>query len=480
MSEPSEESRTRSRIRPVKERVEDDLVAQPGVVGVDIAEKETEGRRTGELSIVVFVEKKRPMEDVPADQQVPEQIEGVPTDVQELTIELQPGAMAMLAGEEPLVDPAVYPTMAGGISMGPQRSVFLSPPDVPAPGNYIFVGTLGAMVRDRTSGATMALTNFHVACVNNSWSVGDIMVQPSRVDDDANDDQFGTLTRAQLTDEVDGAVATLDAGQAWDPSVTGVGGVTGTAVATVGMAVQKRGRTTEHTFGEVVSTDFTLSVDYGSDVGLRTFHHQLRITPDTSRNPRFSDRGDSGSVVLDLSRKVVGLLFAGSTDGSFTFANPIQSALDALDVDIITAPSIVLTKPSIICPPTKLSVLCGDGLISRFVICPTKSLLCPSKISICPTRTSIFCPTRLPVLCDRPTRLPVCDVEHEWPGEGPGPGPFAEGEVAPAEMEAYWAGYLTALEEAVEAESAGDDGGDEDPGDGDDPGEGKPGEDGRA
>ena len=66
---------------------------------------------------------------------------------------LQAASVLLDEAAEPLIDATAYTTLEGGISMGPCRSVFLSPPDVPAPGNYIFVGTLGAMVRDRTSGA---------------------------------------------------------------------------------------------------------------------------------------------------------------------------------------------------------------------------------------------------------------------------------------------------------------------------------------
>ncbi|SDD30388.1 chymotrypsin family serine protease [Auraticoccus monumenti] len=454
MTEQGAESQARSRIRPVKERVEDALILRPGVVGVDIAEKQTGGEPTGQLSIVVFVEQKLPAGDVPAEQLVPDEIDGIPTDVQELEIELQPGSMKVLAGDEPLLDPAVYPTMVGGISMGPQRTIYLAPPDVPSPGNYVFSGTLGAMVRDRASGATMALTNFHVACVDTTWSVGDVMVQPSRADDDANDDPFGTLARAQLTDTVDGAVVRLDAGQAWDATVTGIGAVAGRATATVGMAVQKRGRTTEHTFGSVVSTDFTLQVDYGNGIGVRTFRHQLRIAPDTTRSPRFSDRGDSGSVVMDTARNVVGLLFAGSRDGSFTFANPIQMALDALGVDLITGP-VVTGSRMVICQPSRIKIFCGGPLISRQVVCVTRA---------------VWCPTRTVITCPPPTRRPIC-WDQEWPFDPPGP--FGPGQGAPsagdavaasgvpagasaAELEAYWAGYLTALEEAVAAEQQGE------------------------
>ena len=53
---------TRDDIRPVKRAWEDVLLARPGVVGVDIAEKVSDGAPTGRLAIVVHVEVKRSLE----------------------------------------------------------------------------------------------------------------------------------------------------------------------------------------------------------------------------------------------------------------------------------------------------------------------------------------------------------------------------------------------------------------------------------
>jgi hypothetical protein len=480
MATQHEQAAQRAAIRPVKESVEDELLAKAGVVAVDIAEKEKDGKKTGEQSIVVFVEQKKPTSRLAKGAAIPKEIDGIKTDVQELVIELQP-AYRQLDDTELFVDPADYPTLAGGISIGPRRSVFKSPPDVPAPGNYVFVGTLGAMVRDRATGATMALTNFHVACVNNTWSVGDRQVQPSLVDGGAPTGEFGSLTRAALSENIDGAVITVDAAEPWTATVTGIGGVAGSTPATVGMAVQKRGRTTEHTFGTVASTDFTVSVNYGSDVGPRTLRHQIRIDTDTARNPRFSNSGDSGSVILDTNRNVVGLLFAGATDGSMTFANPIQAVFDELAVDLITQPIVTLTRPIGTCLNTRISVCLRTRV----------DLSCPTI----KTRIPALCPTLVtkPAICDfitRPTtcdvtRIPVCDLQYtrpgcnlptracggEWErppieewfrggGVGGGYGASAA-EIESAADEAYWGGYLAALEEidALDSEGSGTHGG---------------------
>lgn len=452
----------RAAIRPVKEAVEAALLEKTNVIGVDIAEKETNGEKTGELSIVVFVDAKKPLSRVPKKDQVPKEIDGIQTDVQELVIELQTQSeMRMVeAGASPFIDGAQYATLEGGISMGPLRAVHLDPPDVPASGDYTFVGTLGALVKDRATGATMALTNFHVACVNNTWSVGDRMVQQSLNDGGSAAGQFGSLTRAVLSDQVDGAVVTLDAGKAWNASVRGVGDVAGSQAAVAGMNVQKRGRTTEHTFGQVVSTDFTVSVDYGSDVGPRTFHHQIRIVPDTARNARFSNRGDSGSVILTDDRRVVGLLYAGSRDGSMTFANPIASVLDELSVDLLSPPVIKLTKPSVACGlHTKLTTYCG--FVSKAIVCePIKS-----KLTICVTKYSPICdvitvPSKPPCLPD--WGRPPIDWERppiDWGRVGrlaDGYGSYTS--QAGGIDEAFLAGYLQALEEIDGLESSVEEG----------------------
>ena len=59
-----EQHRARAAIRPVKQAVEDELLARDGVVAVDIGEKVSGGKATGEMSIVVYVENKQPAESL--------------------------------------------------------------------------------------------------------------------------------------------------------------------------------------------------------------------------------------------------------------------------------------------------------------------------------------------------------------------------------------------------------------------------------
>jgi hypothetical protein len=77
-----------SEIRRVKEQVEARLLALPGVTGVDVGYKQVGGKATDVLAIRVYVEKKK---DVGPAQAVPDEIEGIPTDVIERRFVLNSG-----------------------------------------------------------------------------------------------------------------------------------------------------------------------------------------------------------------------------------------------------------------------------------------------------------------------------------------------------------------------------------------------------
>jgi hypothetical protein len=329
-----EELRTRDEISRVKEQHEDELLSLPNVTGVFTDYKTTRGRRTERLSIVVTVREKK---DVAAKDRIPEEINGIPTDViEEEIVPMQMATGIRLEDIAPAIDTTEYATLQGGISIGPCRSVYLEPPEVETAGNYIFVGTLGCIVRDNATNQAMMLSNFHVMCINDGWSAGDTMAQPSRVDGGACPaDVVGTLTRAELTSSVDAAVATIS-GRPNDCSIVDIGDVQGTAAAAVDMAVRKRGRTTELTHGIVTATDYTTSVDYGDGLGTVTLTNQIRIVNDAAQSAFFGKKGDSGSVVVNDDERVVGLYFAGNSTGTVGVANPIAAVLTALDVSMCT------------------------------------------------------------------------------------------------------------------------------------------------
>jgi hypothetical protein len=307
----------------VKKSAEPELLHRPGVTAVDVGYKYVKGRRTDKVAIRVFVEKKK--KNVSKKEKIPETIDGVKTDVIERKYELQQFKnRKKLLDVELLVDTGRYRPLKGGMGLGPCRVV----------NGYVYVGTLGAIVKDNATGNPFCLSNFHVMCIDNGWQAGDQMCQPGRVDGGSCPaDVIGTLQRAVLDASVDGAVCNINSGIGYGCRVLDIGSVTGTAAAVLGSAVRKRGRTTALTYGFVDGLAGSVKIDYGDGIGIKTLTGQITIGPDTAQNPLFSDHGDSGSVIMDANRKVVGLLFAGSSDGH-TVANPIAAVLSALNISM--------------------------------------------------------------------------------------------------------------------------------------------------
>ncbi|MFC9325697.1 hypothetical protein [Kitasatospora sp. NPDC057015] len=303
----------------IKERVEQRFLDQPGVTGIDVGYKVVGGERTGEIAVRVYVARKT--DDVPLDQRVPPDIDGVVTDVLERTYELHVAARPL--GVSLQSDTTHYTTLQGGVSMGPSRAV----------GGFVYAGTLGAVVIDNTTQAHVALTNFHVAAVDSTWQTGDRMVQPSRIDTGVvPTDEFGAILRATLSDAVDGAVISIDPGRATSCQIVDIGDVRGTKTAALGTAVRKRGRTTGLTYGTVDGISASVRLDYGDGLGVHVLTNQVSIAADTPRNAVFSDHGDSGSVIVDDGGFVIALLFGGS--GSNTVGNPIAAVESELDISL--------------------------------------------------------------------------------------------------------------------------------------------------
>ncbi len=328
-----------SELRQVKAQVEREFLNRPGVVGVDIGYKEVHGRPTNTLAIRVLVERKR---DVSPQQQIPVTVQGIPTDVIERRFELH--VLAIPALElEPQIDTGTYEPLIGGVSIGPCRLV----------GGQVFVGTLGAVVQDNLTREPMLLSNFHVLCIDMTWAVGDALSQPGVPDSGrCPRSVVGTVERAVLGDQVDCAVAKVS--RATRCGVAEIGAVGGPATAAIGDAVRKRGRTTGLTDGVIDTVDLTVAMNYGGDIGMVTLTNQIGINTDPTRNPKFGDRGDSGSVVVNDRSEVVGLYAGGASDDSgYGLANPIAAVLTSLNVSLCTADTPL---PDDSKPPGVLSV----------------------------------------------------------------------------------------------------------------------------
>lgn len=127
----------------------------------------------------------------------------------------------------------------------------------------------------------------------------------------------------KIENTVDCAIAKIDSQDLVETSILEIGEVTGVADARPGMAVQKSGRTSGVSSGEVKSVGTTLQVEMKDEEKVWFTDQVVTEMP--------SQPGDSGSLVLDRDRKAVGLLFAGSD--KLTVFNRIANVIDLLEVE---------------------------------------------------------------------------------------------------------------------------------------------------
>ena len=217
----------------------------------------------------------------------------------------------------------------------------------------ITAGTIGARVRDAL-GHVYILSNNHVLANSNGASIGDPEYQPGPFDGGTSADQIATLTDFQtinftgVNNTIDAAialssVAVLDNAVPADdgygmPNSTIYGDANGDGLfderdALLGLNVQKYGRTTRLTHGQITGVNATITVCYAVSgitcTKTARFVDQLIISPGG-----FSGGGDSGSLIVtdDANLNPVGLLFAGSA--SVTIANRIDLVLNRFGVTI--------------------------------------------------------------------------------------------------------------------------------------------------
>lgn len=329
------------------------LMRLDGVVAVGVGYKTVEGIVTDDLSVVVSVVEKVPVEALGAGQLIPESVAysgdiSIPTDV------VETGLIEALRTSKHRPAP-------GGVSIGHFG---------------ITAGTLGCLVRDRgedppdpppdppmcpialsvtkamnkaaeLTGSTVRLipvriqaedndifilSNNHVLANSNEAEVGDAILQPGPYDGGTLTDTIAELERFIPIDFSSGGVNYIDAAIARPLSpidvvndILELGPPTGVADVELGMALLKSGRTTELTSGVVIQTDVTVAVQYNPGQ-VATFQDQI-LAGDMSAG------GDSGSLVVDENNAATGLLFAGSD--TVTVLSPMHYVLDLLEVELL-------------------------------------------------------------------------------------------------------------------------------------------------
>lgn len=315
-----------------------ELFSKPNVVATGIGYKITEGKPTTELSIICSVESKKTKQALSQRELIPSQMQNIPTDV------YPTGIIHALQQPTDKFRPA-----PGGVSIGHFQ---------------ITAGTLGFLVKK--NGKLFILSNNHVLANSNDASVGDAILQlgpadggssaqdliarlsefvPIEFDQGSTPCSIGNATaailnglakllgsqtrlqpmRAAAADNlVDCAIAEPISESDVKNEILNIGALGGTATGTLGMSIKKSGRTTGFTTGSILQIDVTSRVSYGSNK-VATFVDQLMAGA-------MSQGGDSGSAVLSEDNKLVGLLFAGSTNS--TIINRIENVFQALQVNL--------------------------------------------------------------------------------------------------------------------------------------------------
>lgn len=314
------------------------LMRDKGVMAVGIGKKIVAGKTTNEDSVVCTVKEKLPPSMLTSKTCVPHTILDLPTDV---------------------------------ITSTPLTALaFLVEPKRPAPGGVsighfaITAGTLGCYVNDE-DGHKVVLSNNHILANSNDALTGDAILQPGIADGGVFDDdifaylqdfqeiRFGGISDlptcpiaiaaakvanwfarkrqhrlAAFKDDpaenlVDCATA-LPGNTDWvDDRIMDIGKpVMPLAVQEVGLKLQKHGRTTGYSLDKIIQTGVAAQIQYGPGK-TAIFVDQIIAGP-------MSAGGDSGSLVCDMDKHPVGLLFAGSDE--LTIINPIDYVLNALNV----------------------------------------------------------------------------------------------------------------------------------------------------
>lgn len=295
----------------------------PGISSIGVGAKEVGGDVTFDMAYRIYVEQKLPNDDLPAAWRIPERIRGINTDV------------LPRSSTEMLTDDGKYRPLKGGSQVKNQYV---------EGDNDLLGGTIGCLVRfDSPLQEICALSCEHVMMAGQA-GLQVIVGQPRYVVSCCccTYNQIGKVVNYEKNDKVDCAVAVLDQDIAQEVSsrntlndVVDIGTLTGVAQAVCFEAVKKRGRTTELTTGQVVDIIFENS--------------QILVHP-TGGNPKFADRGDSGSVIVNSANRVIGLLWA--TDAATRtkgVGNHIGEVMREMDITIAGQNNAGLNIPAMGC-----------------------------------------------------------------------------------------------------------------------------------
>ncbi|MFX1516995.1 MAG: hypothetical protein ACFFC6_11830 [Promethearchaeota archaeon] len=401
-------------LKEIKIKFREKIKSYPNVNGIGIGLKITNSKYTEKFVIRVYVTKKFPLEKLKEEERIPSKLDDVQTDVIQIGT-VQPFAHTFRAR------PA-----RGGDSIG--DCYWVNRIDPCTNQTIMTVGTLGGLFIDNTDDSNVILSCNHVLANSDDTSTtvayaGDNIVQPGVGDclsDNNCDDPtnvIGTLKRwveyelVPNWNKVDAAIAEVVPGDVLD-DIHDIGIPTGYRRLTHAdqsvTYVQKSGRTTEYSQGLIEDVSWDMLYPMVSQQGHQIqFEDQIVIRPINKAVILF---GDSGSLLLDMSNKIVGLLWAGTCYG-WAVANHIDDVLNELNIRL-PLPRIRPCWDQTIIPCLRLSICRPQTICFSETVCPNITPEPPGYeerwIEIC--RKETYCPNITPVPIDI-KRYAVIDLE---------------------------------------------------------------------
>jgi hypothetical protein len=197
----------RPRDRELVRKACDILFKIPGVFSVGLGSKLVNGVRTGELAFSILVLEKKPLATLAPHEVIPDEIEGLPTDV----LESQPPRLIADEDEDDGFEPGferdtnTYRPILGGIQIRPHVRPNVAPT----------AGTLGGFAKTVGSdaGQRVLLTNHHVLADKSGALDGPSCTGCTKGADVGNPDLFNvvaTILRGKNDNRVDAAIAVLN------------------------------------------------------------------------------------------------------------------------------------------------------------------------------------------------------------------------------------------------------------------------------
>jgi len=399
----------------LKDRASARFLSLPGVTAVGLGGRTRGGRPTGEVTIKVLVARKRPLAELPPEERLPAEFEGVGVDVGE------GGPFRLVAEPVEGDDPGGSPAVPGTEEDDEKKRPLIGGTRIIPKLDGATGGTLGCFVQHQTNDSLFyALTAFHVLTAHHHAVHPDLTTrvgQPSPKESRTKccSHLFGTfaggkfdLGAGQPADhKIDRGLVQLDPGMEFVPEIRQIGAVQDVAApptpaeaAARTFIVRKRGQTTRLTTGVVTIVEANAVIPDG------TMPHTMVVEPRPNADVPagtqifFGTSGDSGSAVVVQNdvrdaagalvrreKRVVGLLFAqGDLEDAqhrpiplvTGLVTPIGVVLDTLrDVDQIPVKLVTaqtegekrtvpdqhpVARPHVAEPPPELAGIWSTGL----------------------------------------------------------------------------------------------------------------------